>query len=594
MNIYFQSFGVVLFQSVNLQRVIPSCLISICVGISTLFIPFTVIAMPHPKLLTDPFLQLPTQGSVRVVWFTEFPGTEHIVYYGNQLQHVTIANTSKLTKMREDLETDNDSPTLIERDIWRHEAEITGLSFSERIPYQVKSVHDNGEAVTSDRFSLAPLPSKGIPQKILLTSDHQLKPMTPANLQKVVETVGSVDAVFFAGDLVNVPDRASEWFEADNAFFPSLQGKAKSSIHDNNISYSGGAIIQFAPLFPTIGNHEVMGRFSMKTSLGQQFNDPIPKWVASDRYALRSGFINPKNDPKFREEWIKHHSFNTDTYEEIFSLPDTGPGGEKYYATSFGDVRLISLFLTHIWRSPNPNAKGRYQEKIEDSNNPENWGYGQHIFEPITPGSPQYEWLKSELQNPEFQQAKYKVVMFHHPPHSLGDNVVPAFTDPIQSVIRGKDGKIKEVLYEYPKNDDYLICYVLPLLEDTGVQLVLYGHTHIWNRFMSPSGLHFLESSNVGNSYGAYTEDSGNVRILPKSNEEQYVGIGNPNGLDPIIPSISPLTNEKGQPLAYVASNEITVFSILDTGRGVVSSYRFDTREPNAKVIKFDEFLLVP
>jgi len=43
--------------------------------------------------------------------------------------------------------------------------------------------------------------------KILLTSDHQLKPMTAANLQKVVETVERVDAVFFVGDLVNVPDR---------------------------------------------------------------------------------------------------------------------------------------------------------------------------------------------------------------------------------------------------------------------------------------------------------------------------------------------------------------------------------------------------
>ena len=50
--------------------------------------------------------------------------------------------------------------------------------------------------------------------------------MTPANLQKVVETVGRVDAVFFAGDLVNIPDRASEWFDDARglAFFPWLTG----------------------------------------------------------------------------------------------------------------------------------------------------------------------------------------------------------------------------------------------------------------------------------------------------------------------------------------------------------------------------------
>jgi len=52
----------------------------------------------------------------------------------------------------------------------------------------------------------------GTPLKILLTSDHQLKPDS-CQSQKVVETVERVDAVFFVGDLVNVPDRASEGFD---------------------------------------------------------------------------------------------------------------------------------------------------------------------------------------------------------------------------------------------------------------------------------------------------------------------------------------------------------------------------------------------
>ena len=50
--------------------------------------------------------------------------------------------------------------------------------------------------------------------------------MVAANLQKVVETIGKIDAVFFAGDLVNIPERASEWFDdkRGGAFFPCLQG----------------------------------------------------------------------------------------------------------------------------------------------------------------------------------------------------------------------------------------------------------------------------------------------------------------------------------------------------------------------------------
>jgi hypothetical protein len=41
-----------------------------------------------------------------------------------------------------------------------------------------------------------------------------------------------------------------------------------------------------------------------------------------------------------------------------------------------------------------------------------------------------------------------------------------------------------------------------------------------------------------------------------------------------------------------VASDDITVFSILDSGAGVVRSYRFDTRDPDAPVLLFDEFPL--
>lgn len=37
--------------------------------------------------------------------------------------------------------------------------------------------------------------------------------MVAANLQKVIETIGEIDGVFMAGDLVNIADRASEWFD---------------------------------------------------------------------------------------------------------------------------------------------------------------------------------------------------------------------------------------------------------------------------------------------------------------------------------------------------------------------------------------------
>ncbi|GAB4277020.1 MAG: metallophosphoesterase [Oscillatoriaceae cyanobacterium] len=553
-----------------------------------------------PQLLTDPFLQLPTPTSVRVVWLTEFPGSQHTVQYGSNLEKIAGATTTKLSQTREDAQSQvwsgPEAPfykQTTKRDIWRHEAEITNLTPGERLPYRVTSVREDGLSVTSATFSLTSSPIPGTPLKILLTSDHQVKPMVAPNLQKVVETVGQVDAVFHAGDLVNIPDRASEWFDDNRggAFFPCLQGRATVTFEQNGITttYHGGQIIQNAPIFPTLGNHEVMGRFSMTTPLNDQFADAFPRSRAAAIYQEKAQEINPDNQPLVRDAWIQNNSFNSDTYEEIFSIPSNSPGGKKYYAVSFGDLRLVVLQITNMWR-PNglsDKTKGKYREPDYALNKPEMWGWGQHIFEPISQGSEQYRWLEQELNSPAFGQAKYKIVMFHHPPHSLGENSLPAYTDPVQILEQDATGRIT-IRYEYPKDKDYIIRDVVPLLEKAGVQLVYYGHSHLWNRFISPSGMHFLESSNVGNTYHAYVGKR--RRQVPQGYQEEYTATGNPNGLPPVIPNIAPLLDDRGEPMPYIASNEITVFSILDTGAGTVSSYYFDTRQPNSPVVKFDEF----
>lgn len=579
-----------------------------CIGLGLIFAsalrpPLSVsppsIMSDRSPFLTDPFLQFPTPHSTQVVWFTEFRGSNHRVLVGDA---AIPARTMRLSRTREDAQSQlpegmekPQQPT--PREVWRHEATVEGLQPGQRLAYRVQSDRSDGTVLTSNEFHLAATPEPGTPLKILLTSDHQQMPMTAANLEKVVETVGEVDAVFHAGDLVNVPDRASEWFDdADgNAFFPCLQGYARYDLEkDGTVTrYRGGAIVQNAPLFPTLGNHEVMGRYSRDANLNAQFNDPVPREVAKERYDAIATYLNAAEDPDLQNAWVKAHSFNTDTYTELFSIPETHPGGKTYYATSFGDVRLVVLYATNIWRKPetDPDIRGRYQERQADLENPSNWGYGQHIFEPISAGSPQYEWLQRELNSPEFQQAKYKVVMFHHPPHSLGGNVVPPYTNPVQILERDDLGRVTSVRYEYPQADDYLIRDVIPLLESAGVQLVYFGHSHLWNRFVSAAGTHYLESSNVGNSYGAFWGEK--TRKVPREDDANYAATGDPNGLEPVVPTIAPLRNDAGNPLPYIASNDITAFSIFETETGTVSSYYFDTRQPDSSVVKFDEFSLV-
>lgn len=558
----------------------------------------SLVAQPLPQLLSDPFLQLPTADSVQVVWFTEWEGIEHQVRYGDALERVAIATSSQLSRTREDPQSKIPFPPAQTqpRPIWRHQATVTGLLPGQRLPYQVISRVAQARSVESAIFSLSPLPKAQQPLKILLTSDHQLMPLVSANLQKVVETVGQIDAVFLAGDLVNTADRASEWFDdkRNGAFFPCLQGKAQYRLKKDSTEtiYAGGAIIQNAPLFPAIGNHEVMGRWSKTLPLNEQFKDAVPRDRSSQPSDQSLSKTISSEFSKITEE-VKNKSFNTDTYQQIFSLPLNPSGHSRYYALTYGNIRLIVLYVTNIWRSPQvkDTVKGRYQEAVQDFNKPERWGHGQHIFEAIAPNSPQYRWLQAELASPEYAQARYKVVMFHHPPHTLGDNIVPAYSDPVQSIRRDEQGKISAIRYDYPLEQDQIIQHLVPLLEKAGVHLVYFGHSHLWNRFTSPAGIHFLESSNVGNSYGAHL--AGNPRSIPRDrSSENYRPYGDPNGLDPIIPTIAPLLDEKGQTLPYIASNDITVFSILDTATGSISSYRFDTREPISKVIKFDKFFL--
>ncbi len=546
----------------------------------------------HLKFLTEPFLQFPTQTSIRVVWFTEFMGDGHAVAYGSNLLGSVFTRNIRPIHLREDQHSRVGAQTSdgqvytkpILRDIWRHEAYLTDLTPGKRISYRVTSITENSELVSSRAYTLEPTPPPGKPLKILLTSDHQIKPMVAANLQKVRETFKRIDAVFFAGDLVNIPDRASEWFDDNrgNAFFPCFQGRANYVMEYGGVetTYTGGQIIQNAPIFPCIGNHEVMGRFQTGKSLQEEFNDTIPRDVAKNLYG---------------EESLADNSFNTDTYEKIFSLPETETGEKGYYAVTFGDVRLVVLYVTNMWRhfTTENSQKGKYAEPEEELNNPENWGYGQHIYESIAKNSTQYNWLLNELHSNEFHQAKYKVVMFHHPPHTLGDNIVPAYTDPIQIIERDEEDNITSVSYEYPKEKDYIHRYLIPLLEEAGVQLVFYGHSHLWNRFVSPNGMHFLETSNVGNSYGAAYGDN-KRKNLPDTNNNNYnyIEIGDPYDLEPIVPTIEPLLDKNGQPLPYISSNEITVFSVFDTEKGTISSYRFDTSKPDSEVVKFDEFQL--
>eukprot|EP01006_Ploeotia_vitrea_P010086 TRINITY_DN25829_c0_g1_i1.p1 TRINITY_DN25829_c0_g1~~TRINITY_DN25829_c0_g1_i1.p1 ORF type:complete len:527 (+),score=46.33 TRINITY_DN25829_c0_g1_i1:20-1600(+) len=525
-------------------------------------------------MLTAPFLQNPTPTSVVVSWFTEAKCDKNVVIYGSDMQCTKSAQSAQLSRMREDqnsyigLQDGNgklhQSPT--PRTIWKHTALLGNLSSTDRTPYKVVS-----DATESKVYTLAPLKPVGSAVRLLLTSDHQLFPNVSANLQKVGEHISTdhLDAIFCVGDLVNVPDRASEWFDDNRggAFFPCLQGTASFG------GYTGAALLQHTPLYPVLGNHDIMGRFGRSPDLYAEMNDTVP--ITKD---------TNKDDP----------GWNTISYDEIFTLPETTHGHSRYYAVTVGNTRVICLFVCNAWRpaGTDPETSGRFKESAADVHVKDQWRHGQFIFEPIHKGSVQYNWLAEELQSDECQQSKFRVVLLHHPMHTLGQNIVPAFTDPVPLVVKDDAGKIKSVHYTYPRQDDHLMRDLAPLLEAHGVQLVVFGHSHLWNRF-ADKGVNYLETSNVGKTNFAGGRKVPNCEQLdPAFVADDYPADGDPNGLTPVVPTVAPLRDEAGEVQPYLASNNWTAFTILDTDSGTVSSYRFDTSIRDSETILFDQFQL--
>lgn len=522
-------------------------------------------------LLTEPFLQLPEETSVHVVWFTEYESNRNqVLLYESGLQEKPTrrigANSAKMSRMSGGkTEEDCNDPT-VHREIWRHEAVVEDIPryhgrTEEKIPYRVVSDQDS-----SDIYTLQAMAQPGTPMKILLTSDLQTRHLCVANFQKVFETAGQVDAVLVNGDIPNVADRAYDWFDGKAAFFPVLQGKTAHTI--GGITYHGGPLIQYAPVYASVGNHDVVGRYSEAEPLNARLNSTA-----------------------------KPHIWNTVTWEEVFSLPESESGGERYYAVTIGDIRLIVLEIANAWRMPNVGTKGKYSEVPGEQ--VENYGFGQIIFEPVTPGSPQLEFLKKELQSKEFKNAKYKMVMFHWQHHSLGVNQVPAFTDPVASTVKDPVTGLAMTIYDYPIKEDYVAKYVEPLLEAAGVHVVFNAHSHLWNRFRTESGMNIIETSHVGTTDGA-CYDTKERTFIPSAfqkedprhslagywDRENYVLKGDPYGLDPIMPSMAALPGDK----PYLSCKSMTAFSILDTGTGSIDSYYFDTENPEKGVVHFDTF----
>jgi len=135
-------------------------------------------------------------------------------------------------------------------------------------------------------------------------------------------------------------------------------------------------------------------------------------------------------------------------FQDYFSFPDNGSpdpiNRDLYYSFDYGDAHFMVL----------------------------NSNYYFTVAADFKPSSDQYEWLVNELKN---TGATWKFVIFHHPPYFS----LPPFEDydtrfPVQA-------------------------YLVPVFERYGVQMVINGHVHLYERSRK-RGINYIVSAGGGAS----------------------------------------------------------------------------------------------
>ncbi len=164
---------------------------------------------------------------------------------------------------------------------------------------------------------------------------------------------------------------------------------------------------------------------------------------------------------------------NGQTYENEFFLPhNNAENSERYYSFEWGDAKFIALDVI------TPYDHDDVFPPYNDSPNSERW------WTDFTPGSAQYQFLEDELK---CNDKKWLFVYFHEGPWTNywgADYNLPLAT--------GGD------YYQYEGN---LMVreHLVPLFETYGVDIVMVGHSHLYER-AEKNGVMYITSGSAGDS----------------------------------------------------------------------------------------------
>jgi hypothetical protein len=219
-----------------------------------------------------------------------------------------------------------------------------------------------------------------------------------------------------------------------------------------------------------------------------------------------------------------NHDYTANAYYTIFSLPRSAEAGgtpsstEAYYSWDYGNAHFVSL-----------NS------------------------ERTSPRSAMESWLRNDLST---STKPWNIVIFHHPPYTKGSHDSDNVSD--------SGGKMQ-----------YMRQTILPILEQYGVDVVLSGHSHSYERSHFINGHYgdsstFTDTHTVSKTSGrddqAYTKSS----LPPQANSGTvYVVAGSGGMLDSSVPLNHPAMFDSqatlGSLLLSFNAHELTVKFITST-----------------------------
>ena len=226
-------------------------------------------------------------------------------------------------------------------------------------------------------------------------------------------------------------------------------------------------------------------------------------------------------------------------YYDIFSLPTNGESGgvasgtEAYYSFNYGNIHFISLDSTDTNRSANGAMA---------------------------------TWLKDDLAA---NTQEWMIAFWHHPPYSKGSH----------------DSDSSQRLTDMREN-------FLPILESHGVDLVLSGHSHSYERSMLIDG-HYGKSDTfaIGHLLDSGDGDpsgSGAYNKLPGSNNGAVYSVAGSSGKKTSNPSLDHpvmISNlaELGSMVIDIQGNQLDAI-FLDDNATVLDSFRIMHRAAPASL----------